>query len=88
MTVRQKISLLITAAGLLSSLVFSGIVLWEMLEQPFRLIDSELETASRRAVLAAVDGGQSNKPAGQSVGDERYWLEIKDHDSGKNNLSL
>lgn len=83
MTVRQKISLLITAAGLLSSLVFSGIVLWEMLEQPFRLIDSDLETASRRAVLAAVDSGQPNKSAGRFFGDERYWLEIKDQASGK-----
>ena len=50
MTVRQKISLLITAAGFVASLIFSGIILWEMMEQPLRIIDSELESTAQRAV--------------------------------------
>jgi signal transduction histidine kinase len=84
MTVRQKITLLITAAGFLSSLVFSCIILWEMLEQPFRIIDSELETMARRAVHVVSKSDPNRAPDAPSfIGDERYWLVICDQDSGK-----
>ncbi len=84
MTVRQKITLLITAAGFISSLVFSCIILWEMLEQPFRIIDSDLESISRRAVHI-VSGNDMTKTSDaiSSIGDEHYWLEIHDLASGK-----
>jgi two-component system, OmpR family, sensor kinase len=83
-TVRQKITLLITAAGLISSLVFSFIILREMLEQPFHLIDSELASVSKRAVAFALEAHKKRETDAQwSVGDERYWLEIKDPDFGK-----
>jgi len=84
MTVRQKITLLITAAGFISSLVFSCIILWEMLEQPFRIIDSELESTARRAVhIVSGSDGERTPDAISSIGDERYWLEIRDQASGK-----
>jgi len=84
MTVRQKISLLITAAGFLASLVFSCIILWEMMEQPFQIIDSELETAARQAVRTVLEGDKNrNLDAPLFIGDERYWLKIYDRDSGK-----
>lgn len=84
MTVRQKITLLITAAGFLSSLVFSCIVLWEMLEQPFRIIDSELEAMARHAVHFISKGEQNRTPDDPSfIGNERYWLVVLDQDSGK-----
>lgn len=84
MTVRHKITLLITAAGFLSSLVFSCIVLWEMLEQPFQIIDSELEAMARRAVHV-VSKNDKNRTSGVSsfIGDEGYWLAIYNEDSGK-----
>lgn len=84
MTVRLKITLLITAAGFLSSLVFSCIILWEMLEQPFHLIDADLESAARRAVQIVLRGDEKRGSVAQwSINDERYWLEIKDQDSNK-----
>jgi two-component system OmpR family sensor kinase len=84
MTVRRKITLLITAAGFLSSLVFSCIILWEVLEQPFRIIDSELEAMARRAVRVVSKSDQNRAPDAPSfIGDERYWLVIYDQNSGK-----
>jgi two-component system OmpR family sensor kinase len=86
MNVRQKISLLITAAGLLSSLVFSCIIFWEMIEQPFRIIDSELEAIAQRAVhivLRREKNGGSNPDAPLNVGDDRYWLKIYDQNTGQ-----
>ena len=84
MTVRQKISLLITAAGFLASIIFSGIILWEMMEQPLRIIDSELESTAQRAVrmLSETDKNRTpDKPL--FIGDERYWLKINDQDTGQ-----
>jgi two-component system OmpR family sensor kinase len=84
MTVRHKISLLITAAGFGASLVFSCIILWEMMEQPFRIIDSDLETISQGAVhmvLQNEENFNSNVPA--FIGNEGYWLKIYDQDTGQ-----
>jgi two-component system, OmpR family, sensor kinase len=84
MTVRQKISLLITAAGFVASLVFSGIILWEMMEQPLRIIDSELESTAQRAVRILSETDNSRMPeAPLFIGDERYWLKIDDQDTGQ-----
>jgi two-component system, OmpR family, sensor kinase len=84
MTVRQKISLLITAAGFVASLVFSGIILWEMVEQPLRIIDSELQSIAQRAVRILSETDNSRMPeAPLFIGDERYWLKIDDQDTGQ-----
>ncbi len=84
MTVRHKITLLITAAGFISSLFFSCIIMWEMLEHPFRLIDTDLESTVKRAVqFVSRNDKKSGSAAPWAIGDERYWLEIRDQDSGK-----
>ncbi len=75
MTVRQKITLLITAAGFGASLIFSGIVLWQMLEQPKRIIDSELMNVAKRAVRIIEKGIRDGQPPA-FMGDEGYWLKI------------
>jgi signal transduction histidine kinase len=83
-TVRRKITLLITAAGFLSSLIFSVIILWEMLEQPFRIMDSDLEAMARRAVRIVSQGNRHGASDTASLmGDERYWLQVSDPDSGE-----
>ncbi|MDA3790413.1 MAG: HAMP domain-containing sensor histidine kinase [Desulfobacula sp.] len=89
MTVRKKIALLITGAGFLSSLIFSCIILWEVIEQPFRIIDSELEAVSQRTV-PIVSKGETSWKKGDIipdeplfVGDDRYWLKIYDQAAGK-----
>ncbi|WP_419785527.1 sensor histidine kinase [Pseudodesulfovibrio sp.] len=81
MTVRLKITVLITAAGFLASLFFSCIILWEMMEQPFRLIDADLASTGQRVVqvVAAREIGQA---APSSMGDAHYWIEVKDPASG------
>lgn len=84
MTVRYKITLLITAAGFISSLFFSCIIMWEMLEHSFRLIDTDLESIIKRAVqFASRSNKKSGSPAPWAIGDESYWLEIKDQASGR-----
>ncbi|MCK5098180.1 MAG: hypothetical protein KAR45_08745, partial [Desulfobacteraceae bacterium] len=89
MTVRIKITLLITAAGFFSSLVFSSIVLWEGLEQPVRIIDSELDTVSQRTV-ALISKQETNKESEGSflnmplfMGDDRYWLKVYNPNNGQ-----
>lgn len=76
MTIRLKITLLITAAGFIASLVFSSIVLLEMTEQPFRLIDADLRSAGLR-VAQAVASNASMSPAPRLTDDDFYWIEVK-----------
>ncbi len=75
MTVRKKIALLITAAGFGASLIFSAIILWQMLEQPRRIIDAELLAVAKRAVQI-VDKRLRQGQAPAFVGDDGYWLKI------------
>ena len=79
MTVRQKISLLITAAGFLVSLVFSCIIVWEMQDQPFRIMDSYLKTTAERVVQIIVENDEGDLPLFMS--DKGYWLKVLDQDS-------
>lgn len=84
MTVRHKITLLITAAGFISSLFFSFIIMLEMLQHPFDLIDADLEATIKRAVqFTSISDKNNSSAAPWAIGDERYWLEIKDQDSGE-----
>ena len=76
MTVRLKITMLITTAGFVASLVFSCIILWEMVEQPFRLIDSDLKAAGPR-IARAVMAGKGD------AGGDHYWLEVRDPATGE-----
>ena len=85
MTVRQKITILITMTGFLSSLLFSGVVFWEMLEQPYRIMDAELASEALFAVRAMFDDqGAQEKDGTQSANTgsmatrQRYWLRIYD----------
>jgi len=81
MTVRSKITVLITAAGVVASLVFSCIILLEMMEQPFRLIDADLESTGQRVVQAVAAGG-IEEAVPSSMNDSHYWLEVNDLESG------
>jgi len=83
-TVRQKITLLITAAGFFSSLAFSSIIASEMVEQPFRIMDSELAETAMRAVHLVLSRGDEDSPEeAPSIGGARYWLDVRDRDSGR-----
>jgi two-component system OmpR family sensor kinase len=84
MSIRQKITLLITGAGFLASLVFSGFVFLEMVEQPLRIIDSELESTGRMAARMVLtrhekSGWPTIDPAFSES--DRYWLKVYDQNS-------
>ncbi len=81
MKIRYKISLWITATGFLAGLLFSIIVFYEMLEQPYRLIDSELDTVARM-VAHLTDSTRQRKadlPAETlPVEPHKYWIKLFD----------
>jgi two-component system OmpR family sensor kinase len=79
--IRYKITLWIAGAGILASLVFSVIVFQEMAEQPYRLIDRDLESMAGTAVrLVERTATQSKAVAqeGSPIDTERYWIKIYD----------
>ncbi|HKJ30853.1 MAG TPA: HAMP domain-containing sensor histidine kinase [Balneolales bacterium] len=81
MKIRYKITLWIAGAGVLASLVFSVIVLWEMVEQPFRLIDKDLDTMAGTVVRFVETTTTQPKDAAQKdspfdIG--QYWIKIYD----------
>jgi two-component system, OmpR family, sensor kinase len=79
--IRYKITLWIACAGVLASLVFSVIVFQEMVEQPYRLIDRDLESMAGTAVhLLERTTNQSNGFAQEDSPfvRERYWIKIYD----------
>jgi hypothetical protein len=52
MTVKTRITLFIVGAGFFSSLLFSVVVFYELMEQPFELLDTLLkEEAYRTATM-------------------------------------
>jgi two-component system OmpR family sensor kinase len=81
MKIRYKITLWIAGAGVLASLVFSVIVFQEMAEQPYRLIDRDLESMAGTAVrlfdtTKALPKLPNQKDFPFDTG--RYWIKIYD----------
>ncbi|HHB76136.1 MAG TPA: HAMP domain-containing histidine kinase, partial [Desulfobulbus sp.] len=54
MKIRNKITLWITGAGLLAGLLFSLVISYEMIEQPYELLDRELDSQAH-TLLAGLD---------------------------------
>ncbi|MCB2146023.1 MAG: HAMP domain-containing histidine kinase [Deltaproteobacteria bacterium] len=86
MTVKRRISLLVAGAGLVASLVFSLAVFFELVEQPFEILDAELEAEAQRAVRTVMErqeesGPIPSDPAANEI--YAYWLKIVEQDSGK-----
>ncbi|MGD9161186.1 MAG: HAMP domain-containing protein, partial [Desulfobacteraceae bacterium] len=50
MSVKYRITLLVTAAGFIASLLFSVVIFYELIEQPFYVLDFELAEEANRAV--------------------------------------
>jgi signal transduction histidine kinase len=79
--IRYKITLWIAVAGVLASLIFSVFVFWEMAEQPYRLIDKDLENMAGTVVrLVETTTTQSNDSAQKdSLFDTGlYWIKVYD----------
>lgn len=83
MKVRNKLTLWVAGAGLLTSLVFSAVVFVEMVEQPFEILDTHLkETAEAVAGRMARFGGHSDAalPDAHFATSENLWIRIYDQD--------
>ncbi len=83
MKIRHKIALWITGAGVLVSLVFSVIVFLAMMEQPYRLIDDELNTVAHVVMPLASTAGEKPQGINHSqlpINSKKYWIKIyNDH---------
>ena len=82
MNIRHKITLWITAAGLLAGLLFSIVISYELIEQPYELLDAELDSQAH-TLLAGLAPGSDNPAAGsnktmlESLGG-LYWFKVFD----------
>ena len=81
MTVKTRITLFIVGAGFISSLLFSIVVFYESIEQPFVLLDSQLkEEAYRTTGIFVKSQKKSDAKLLESflLEIDRYWIEIYD----------
>ncbi len=81
MKIRHRITLWVAGVGLLTSLVFSLVILWEMHDQPLAIMDAQLNTVahtlSKRlsTLRRPVEDAQAHMLL---VSSERYWVKIYD----------
>ena len=86
MTVRTRITLFIVGAGFVASLLFSLVVFFELIEQPFDLLDKMLKEEAHKIVRMVVkeqqepDFGYADLLSREL---NRYWVEIYDKDFQK-----
>ena len=79
MKIRSKISLWITGAGVLVSLIFSLIIFWEMVEQTYHQLDDELK-ATTQNVFKIIQQDEVNGVKHSSLAStvfldsRRYWI--------------
>jgi two-component system, OmpR family, sensor kinase len=85
MKIRKKITLWISGTALLSTIVFSSIIFWELVEEPFKLIDKEIqhmaETLAGRIKNAGSDRDALDLSCMPYTLDD-YWVVAK-NDQGK-----
>ncbi|HID68932.1 MAG TPA: HAMP domain-containing protein [Desulfobacterales bacterium] len=80
MKIRNKITLMITAAGLLASLTFSAAVYFDLADEPIELIDTELDNHAH-GVLAGLNLTDNSPGIPETVRtwlDKLYWIKVFD----------
>lgn len=83
MTVKTRITVYIAGAGFVASLLFSGVVFFELIEQPFQLLDTVLKEEAYRTV-AKYQGGSDSVPVHSDfVAMDRYWIEVYEQGTNK-----
>ena len=85
MTVKRRISLLVAGAGFVASLLFSLAVFFELIEQPFKILDEELAEEAQRAAKAVAarlteDEAIDYQPQEGETGE--WWIKIFNSTSG------
>lgn len=79
MTVKTRITLFIVGAGFISSLLFSVVVFYELMEQPYDLLDSQLEEEAYRTTSIVLKAQKESDPRLLEtvlLDVDRYWIEI------------
>jgi two-component system OmpR family sensor kinase len=85
MTVKTRITLLITGAGFIASLLFSVVVFFEFVEQPFELLDTVLKEEACQTAWWVVEGegkGAAAVPVDHATAP--YWVRI--HEEGTHRM--
>jgi signal transduction histidine kinase len=86
MTVRRRISLLVAGAGFVASLLFSLVVFVELIEQPFKILDDELEEEAHRAARLVATRLKNAEPMDFLMEDPEtrdLWIKVVDAASGE-----
>jgi two-component system, OmpR family, sensor kinase len=81
MKIRYKISLLITSAGIIVSLIFSIIVFYKMTRVTYSYIDNELKTITlilNRLAMDSLNRSETFKPDHQFPEVNRYFVKLYD----------
>ena len=84
MTVKTRITLLITGTGFIASLLFSVVVFFEFLEQPFELLDTVLKEEAYQTAWMVVEAegkGRSAVPGNHAT--DTYWVRIHDEETDR-----
>jgi signal transduction histidine kinase len=84
MTVKTRITLYIVGAGFIASLLFSVVVFFELIEQPFEILDAVLKEEAYRTARMYVEEGPSSasgRPEALSQDVGHYWATIYDKDT-------
>jgi two-component system OmpR family sensor kinase len=79
MTVKTRITLYIAGAGFIASLLFSVVVFFELIEQPFDLLDAVLKEEAYRTARMIVKGQRESGSSLLYSDDPAmypYWIEI------------
>ncbi len=80
MKIRNKITLWITGVGLVAGLLFSCVIFYELIEQPYDLLDGELDSQAS-ALLAGINPGhdpvapQADRAMLDAIG-RFYWFKV------------
>jgi two-component system OmpR family sensor kinase len=84
MTIKRRIMLFVTGAGFIASLLFSGVVFYELIEQPFDILDTQLEEEASRAIkMIEMKQGGSKSAILNVAAPETFssWLKIYEQGS-------
>ena len=84
MKIRTRITLFVIASGLAASLLLSLWLIYELLEQPFRILDTSLREESERAVRMLAQGGIHALEYAEDLDViPAIWIQIADADTGE-----
>ncbi len=82
MKIRKKITLWISGTALLSTIVFSSIIFWRLMEEPFKLIDQEIQHMAAALALQMTAVKTVSGPydlSGMPYNPDTYWIMVKNN---------